>query len=437
MNHPSLPANSLIRRGMSILNIGEVKQGDGRVRRVWIANKNIEESFSIGERVMINYDKEACMITIDKSEVFANHTVSSRKGVEPIIDIKNKQVEEVFGDAQSIEVLFYESRIEIRVAKNEKAREARNKKGRKRIFELFAGAGTLTQFFKQEKFETVGALEMDGQFLTMFQNNNEDVYTIHAKIEDVRAEDYPDNVEVLLCGIPCTSFSVGNLKMKQAISAYKSGETHDKDKVKSYHESEALTFHVLNAIVAMNPKTVVVEEVEAYSQTASSMMLRTVLASMGYNISETVATGMHSKRKRWALVADMEKTVSLDGINETIDGKCINDFLETPIEDREWQNAFENKRVAGMIRKGLGIRSVSPYDITCGTFTTNGTRHTDPVLKHPTKELYSEFTNNEIAKIHGLVNYRLSGVKTIDRRILGQGVTDQFMLIAQRIVMAS
>lgn len=61
------------------------------------------------------------------------------------------------------------------------------------------------------------------------------------------------------------------------------------------------------------------------------------------------------------------------------------------------------------------------------------TRHTEPSLQHPTEDLYYEFTNEDIKKIHGLHDYKLSGVKTWDRYILGNGVVDMFRYVAERI----
>lgn len=102
---------------------------------------------------------------------------------------------------------------------------------------------------------------------------------------------------------------------------------------------------------------------------------------------------------------------------------------------RKWQTADENKRVSGMIRKNLGIRTVSPYSKMVGTFTTHATRHTEPLLKHPTEELFSEFSTREIANIHGLSHeFIIDKRKTIGRQIIGQGVTDMFYEVAKRII---
>ena len=85
------------------------------------------------------------------------------------------------------------------------------------------------------------------------------------------------------------------------------------------------------------------------------------------------------------------------------------------------------------LNEEIGIRYCTPQDSKCNTFTTHATRGTEPILKHPTLELYSEFTSQEIANLHGLDGYKLSGVKTLDRQVLGQGVTNFFDAIAKRI----
>jgi len=212
----------------------------------------------------------------------------------------------------------------------------------------------------------------------------------------------------------------------------------DEAEVVKKYEAEALTFYVLTAIKAMNPKTVVVEEVQAYSESPASMMLRTVLAQMGYGISETVATEKHTKRKRWVLVVNMNGKVNLN--NLIVDNnKTIIDFLETSIEDREWKPACEHPRIAKNVtgeKKGVGIRSVLPSEKMVNTFTTHWTRGTEPILqKESGVDLYSEFSNREIANIHGISkNFKLDSRKGVSRRILGQGVTDMFKEVAERIL---
>lgn len=420
---------------VSILTLGTMKENNGR--KIYITNKKLSNVYEIGEKVSIVYDYDNKQIKIKPADFMTGtHTISSKGNGTPVLDIKNRKVAETFGsDVEKVEVLFYKDEIIIKVSKTEKFKAQRKNKKGLNTFELFCGAGTLSNFFKRAGFNIIGGLELNQDYVSLFHENNEgdEIYTINGKLEDVHTSYFPKNVDVVLCGIPCTKYSPSNLALKKAQKAKRSGFDFDEKKLEEEYEAEALTFYVLTAIRAMNPKTIVVEEVPEYSEAPSSMMLRTVLKQMGYNINEAVSEGSNTKRKRWTLVADMDNAIELDNLicEKTY---TIEHFLETSIEDRNWQTADENLRVAGMIRKGLGIRSCLPTDYKVNTFTTHSTRHTEPILKHPNKELYSEFTNREIAKIHGLPNtFVLDPRVTISRQILGQGVTDMFYTVAQRI----
>jgi site-specific DNA-cytosine methylase len=415
---------------MSILTVGQLKSGQSRV---WIASTAILKSMRIGEGVMVEYNKGSREVTISQADIFVNHSVSSRNGKDPIIDIKNKQVSEVFKPGDKIEVLYFANKIIVKIAKTQISQESRASKQGVKFFDLFGGSGTLSEMFKKAGFQPAGMLEYSEKFISMYRDNHgEDVYTIAAKIEDIMPEDFPKDIPLVTVGLPCTTFSNGNKQMIEELKKMRDGKEYDASVVAKRYEGEALTFHALNAIRAMNPKTVVIEEVEPYSRTNASFLMRTILSQMGFTLTETVSTGAHTKRKRWVLVAHLGEAINLSDLIAD-DGKVIGDFLETPIDERKWQTADENPRVSGMIRKGLGIRAATPNDKTVNCFTMHGTRHTEPCLRHPTEELYSEFTNQEIANIHGLNNFKLSGEKTLDRAILGQGVTDMFYHVALRV----
>lgn len=414
---------------LTILNLGNHNAN----KRVWIANQNILKSgFSVGDSVTHDFDPVSNQITINKHE-YGDRVISGRSPSQPIIDIKNTKVAETLGNPEKIEVRFYDNRIVISIAKCESKRNERFEKTGKRMFELFVGGGTLHHQFKKAGFSSAGGLEMSDKYMAVFSQNNpeKDVVTICSAIEDVDPSDYPNDIDLMVCGIPCTVFSQGNLKMVEELAKLKNGGVADPEVIAKRYEAEALVFHVLNAIQAMNPRQVVVEEVAQFAETPASMMLRTVLAQWGYNLSETVAKAKHTKRQRWCLVADMTRKVSLDNLIED-DGKTLDDFLETPVGQRNWLRIDESKRFT-KASETVGLRSHTPNEVKTNTFTTHSTRSTEPCLKHPTEELYSEFTNAEIANIHGLKGFELSGVKTIDRQILGQGVACMFEEVALRV----
>lgn len=423
-------------KAMSIVTVGEIK-GKG-TKRIWIASSNILSSFEMGDVLMIDYNHDSREIVINEAEIMGNHTVSSRNKREPIIDIKNKEVSRMYNVGDKVEVLYYPRKIVIKIAKSQKVREESEANKGLGMFELFCGASTMSEHFKRQGFIPLGGLEVNDQYLSFYRDNHgDDVYTIAARIEDVMPEDFPKGIHTVLAGIPCPPYSQGNLRLMDELKKMRDGKPYDEDVVMQRFEAEAMTFYVLRAILAMAPHTVVIEETPGYASTSGAMMLRIVLKQHGYNISETVATGKHTKRRRWVMVANMNAKVNLDDLIAYDDGLTINDLLTIPLEEREWKTAEENPRVAGMIRKGLGIRSAKPSDTMTNTFTCHSTRHTEPLLQNEEGTLYSEFTIDEIVNIHGLQGFKLSGEKTLDRQVIGNGVTDQFAEVAKRIIQAN
>lgn len=413
------------------LTIRKVLGHHGRNRRIWISSRNIfKTGMQVGSRINVIYGKSKIEFVSDAN---GSKVVSGRDEQSPIIDLKNAKVEEYLGNPEKIEIRFFENRIEVTVAKTEQKRHERASKHGKRMFELFCGGGTLHHLFKKSGFESAGGLEMEDNYLAVFDQNNpnHDKVTICASIEDVDVSDYPQGVDLVVAGIPCTTFSQGNLQMIEELRKLKNGEETNPNVVAKRYEAEALVYHVLRAIEAMNPKQVVVEEVPQFAETGASMLLRTVLGQRGYHLSETVAEALHTKRKRWCLVADMSGPVSLDNLPQN-DGKTIGDFLDVDVASREWKSIGDSKRFS-KASSTVGLRSHTPDEVKTNTFTTHGTRSTEPCLKHPEQELYDEFSNSEIARIHGLDGYVLPEGKGLARQILGQGVADMFTGIAKRV----
>jgi hypothetical protein len=301
-----------MKKALSILKLGTHNLN----KRIWIANQNIfKTGMRVGDRINVSYKPDNQVIEIHADEN-GRKVISGRDENHPIIDVKNASVAETLGQPEKVEVVFYENRIVISVAKSEQKRNKRQSKSGMKMFELFAGGGTLHHLFKQAGFESAGGLELNEKYTAIFDDNNpeKDVVTICAAIEDVDPSDYPSGVDLLVCGIPCTSFSIGNLKMSEELKKLKNGDDADPQVIAKRYEAEALVFHVLNAVQSMNPRQVVIEEVVQFAETPASMLLRTVLAQWGFNLSETVAHAKHTKRKRWCLVGDMNKTVDLTNL---------------------------------------------------------------------------------------------------------------------------
>lgn len=405
---------------------------------IWVNNLTLKKTFEAGDSVRVSYDNKNKIVVVEKSDN-PNHTISSRKSDKnntPILDIKNKALTDIFEDVSKVEISLYEDKLVIEVAKSELKHAKKHNSISNTTFELFCGGGTLTQMFNQNGFTSLGGLEITEKYLKVFESNNSgSKITICSDLLDVQESYYPSGVDTLLAGIPCTKLTPANVQMQSAQMAVNSGTATETqiDLVESKKELDYLTFKVIEAARAMNVRTVVVEEVVAYSKTPACDMLRIILNTCGYHITETISEGSHSKRNRWTLVANANRKINLNTIIEP-DSNVIEDYLEIPVSKRDWKPKEDMARILSASKKStVGVRSHIPSEVKSNTFTTHWTRSTEPVLKHPDLDLYSEFTNQEIANLHGLKDFKMSEQKTTNRQILGQGVTDMFSVIADRI----
>lgn len=435
-NNPTIKTNTNANaiQHRAVKDLKTTKSGG---KRFWEESADFSRLFKPGDAVNYFYDKAKQVFIVEKAEIIGSHTISSRSNGKPILDVKNKSLSELFEGVEKIEILYFPNKLIVKVANVEQAQNERSNKKSFRTYELFAGSGTLSQMFKQANYHPVGGIEREEKYLKMFEKNHggNDTYTICSSIEDILPEAYPKDIDVALVGIPCTNYTKANKQLAEAKTRQKKGISTKEDQLilEKEYEAEALSYYVLEAVRAMRVRTIVIEEVVEFSSSPASYMIRTVLSQMGYKINETICTGTNSKRRRWCLIADANFKIPLDNLLPK-EKKTIEELLLTPVESRDWKPIEEHKRIK-RASTSVGIRSVLPSDTMTNTFTTHWTRSCEPILRNPTDpNLFDEFTNEEIKKIHGLSNdFILSEKKTIARQCLGQGVTNQFYYLAKRI----
>lgn len=82
-----------------------------------------------------------------------------------------------------------------------------------RIVSLFSGAGGLDLGFHKAGFQTVAANEIDPKIIPTFKANFPDVEMIAGDICNVFSSEFPDNIDGIIGGPPCQSWSeAGSLK---------------------------------------------------------------------------------------------------------------------------------------------------------------------------------------------------------------------------------
>ncbi|MCQ2210549.1 MAG: DNA cytosine methyltransferase [Paludibacteraceae bacterium] len=82
-----------------------------------------------------------------------------------------------------------------------------------RLISLFSGAGGLDLGFHKAGFTTVAANEYDKKICPTFRANFPDVDLLDGDIRDIQSSDFPDNIDGIIGGPPCQSWSeAGSLK---------------------------------------------------------------------------------------------------------------------------------------------------------------------------------------------------------------------------------
>ena len=426
----ALPASNVKARpfNVSIFKLGT----SGGNKRVWLQTRYLERiGLEKNSPIDIDFSTDTRQITIKKVDV-GNHRVSGRANGLPIIDVKNKQVAETLGqNVEKITVRFYQNKIIISVSSFDRNLADRRSKSGIKAVEIFSGGGTLSKFAQLAGFQMATVVERDDNFVEVFERNFDGVTSICADVHDVEMEDLPKDASLLQFGYPCTEYSQANI-----VSARKAKDANQSEKaLEEKRTANYLSLALVNIIRHVNPRVILIEEVKAFQNSLPFDLLKFELERMKYKISIEEMTGSFTERKRIAIVAIADKE-ALDISNVVYQTPVpIEAHLDIPVQNRDFQPIELRPRESGALRKGLGIRSHLPSDLKINTITTHWTRHNHLSLKHPTKEHhYSDFTVNEVRRIHGLPeDFDLGDKVTIARAVLGQGVVDGFLDVLSRI----
>ncbi len=423
------------------------------VPRIWIEGAKLSKAgVEIGVRYILNVSEKLRRVELRPApqdyngKVFMVSKRTLRDRVFPLIEIRDALLNEIFGVGSKVRVAIQKGRIVVslsHVAIKVKERVERFL-GKLRSNEplagvsLFHGGGVLdkavhTGFARAgvTSFVQIG-VELDSDYIDASLQNNPEIWRDESIVisGDIRDINLTGNgipqVEFLCAGVPC-------------LGASRSGATKNKLSCAEEHSSAGtLFFDFLEWIKATNPAIALLENVVEYLNTASMTVVRSVLTSLGYELSETVLDGAQlgslEKRKRMCLVA------TTPGLCEKIDFEQLvpirekeaklADVLEAiPADSDRWKpfSYLADKEIRDKAAgKGFARQLLTGEEDGCGVIGRGyaKARSTEPFIISPFDPTLSRLlTAREHARVKTIPESLIEGLsETRAHEVLGQSV---------------
>lgn len=425
--------------------IGESKN----VARLWLEGEKLARAGvqpgmkysmhkSVGERVELR--------VVDDTYQGKTYNVSTRnrRGIAtPLIEVRTDELREIFS-SERIRVAIRQGRIlvtanyiDVKKREREEALQNTLKEGRPlSVCSLFMGGGVLDRAM-HSGLERSGlssslkvAVELEPVYLEAALRNSPQLWNEEslAVCGDIREMNWGNNApqcSLFYAAVPCDGASL-------------SGRSKNKlDCAEAHENSGALFVDVLDAVKAVNPAVILIENVPPYQNTASMIVIRSVLSSLGYRISEAILNGndfgVLERRNRLVVVAVSEGLPDFDFTDVTPvreKEETLSEIWEAiPLDSERWKTydylaeKEQRDKAAGKGFMRQLLNGTEEYCGTIGKFYAKG-RSTEPFKIHPEDERLSRlFTPVEHARVKGIPEDIIAGESdTIAHQILGQSV---------------
>jgi len=420
-----------------MIRISTLSVGQNRGQpRIWIEGRFLERAgFKVGESVAVTIGRDQITITLDGkgSRIVSG---SRKSGRPPVLDLNSAALRRCFEACFKVEVRTDHGRIVITPARTARKRAARRHDGT--VGSAFSGGGLLDEAARQVGYTTLFGIEQNPDYADIWQANHSG-RMYQGCISEVDLAELPQ-VDLLLMGIPCEPFS--------GIRRQAGNKRRDSGELPEGHELADLSIWGLMLADAVNPTTVVVEQVPGYLNSGIGTVTVNCLKRMGYTVDSRVIRGTDygacTSRRRSVLVAN-------DGgfrwPRRTRKHPRPGDLLLPPDEQAcEWFNRdlkpwlfdhWDRQRARGnsFASQQITPETQSVQAITKRYFAGQGD---NPVVKdvRPGREGWFRWlTLDEVKRIMGLRDgYDLGPTKTTAGEVLGQGVlVDVFRKIIRSI----
>jgi DNA (cytosine-5)-methyltransferase 1 len=220
-----------------------------------------------------------------------------------------------------------------------------------KLISLFSGAGGMDLGFKQAGFDIIFANDFDKDACETYKKNIDDNIVCKSILE-IKDDDIPKNIDVLIGGFPCQGFSIAN----------KNRNVND--------ERNSLYKEMIRIIEISKPKIIVAENVKGILSLGDGVIFKQIkedLESLGYKadyrLVNTAYYGVPQARERVIILANkigvlnsfptpthdfnsfittkdvIEDLANVDITNNVIDlkgKKVYNHYASTNVHDKFW-----------------------------------------------------------------------------------------------------
>lgn len=398
------------------------------LRAGFAPSRLIEVEFTQGRVILRLYDS-------------GRRVVSSKKaGAVPVLDINSLALREAFGDVEVLQVRVTYGQIELTPVRSEAKRRSRTRNNK--VGCLFSGGGFFDEAARQAGFEPAFAVEVDERYAATYEANHPGARLYNMCVSEVPLDELPE-VELLIASPPCQPFSKGATRERGT------GAKRDRTLPPEAHPLGDLSVAVLLFVHALNPATVVVEEVPAFLDSGAYHIMRGWLQRIGYTVEAAVFDasefGSLTKRKRAVVVAHSGGRLRWPAPFKS--GRTLAEILEEA-EDvsglwfdpsdaskgwlfRHWER--QRAKGNGLVSAQLTAESSTVPTITHRYVAGQGD---NPVLRHPEKpNTFRWLTLRELRRLHDVPDsYVLPSEKTVAGEMIGQGVVvSLFRMIVEAV----
>lgn len=426
---------------MKALHLTRAKQ-HGRKRRIWLAGAAVARAgLQQGDRYTVQYlpSRSTILITADAA---GDRVVSGKQ--QPIIDLQNQQVEDMFTEGQRVQASFSDGCIIIEPHHEDTSRAKREQQflqraaaGQLEHASMFTGGGVSTEAIHDAigSGRTAWIAELEHKYIESAAQNcmaiDDDTVLLEGAVEEIPGRCYT-NVDVLSFSMPCTAHS-------------KAGKAkHGRD---SIEYGGTTVFAVAKAIQRSNPAIVVSENVPDAQGTAVYELLKCELERLGYVVFEQVLDSRHTdsieQRARYWIVAFSKgiAPASFQLPEVKASGRQLRDVLvKAPAASWSKQDGLNAKaKRDAAAGKGFKRQLLTGSETRCGTIGRgyNKRRSTEPFLTRADgKERL--LTLEEHAAVKSAPAHLVANLSaTCGHEILGQSVDYRQPLTLMRAALAA